>query len=60
MGARREKRKKRCGPERQKCSKAAHSQEGQKVQQKRGVAKRGQENLQNAKRGVIKHWCGKD
>jgi len=39
MGARREKRKKRCGPERQRHSKAVHSQESQKVQQKREVGK---------------------
>ena len=32
-------RRKWCGPERQRYSKAAHSQENQKVQQKRGVVK---------------------
>ena len=32
-------REKRCGPERQRCSKAAHGQKNQKAQQERGVVR---------------------
>jgi len=39
MNARREKRRKWHGPEKQMCSKAAYGQENWKAQQKQGVAK---------------------
>ena len=47
--------RKRHGPERQRHSKAAHSQENRNAQQERGVVERRSENLQNVERSMVEY-----